>query len=121
MRSAVFFGLVSVVLAIACSSKSGSDAGADAQADATADLCDLDAFKASGGDGHACPQVTSRVCFPICANGGCRCIATANGPRWKCTTDLTCLEAGTDDDGSADSGSPDAGAADTGAGDAPAD
>ena len=83
----------------ACSSQKASDAGTDAAVDATAELCDLDAFKASGGDGHVCPQVSSRLCFPVCS-GGCKCTSTSNGPRWKCTTDLSCFDGG--DDGAVD-------------------
>jgi hypothetical protein len=96
------FGVLLCTLS-GCSSQTASDAGADATADATAELCDLDAFKASGGDGHVCPQVSARLCFPVCS-GGCKCTSTSNGPRWKCTTDLSCFDGG-DDGAVGDSGS----------------
>jgi len=41
--------------------------------------------------GAPCSMASPLVCFPMCEAGGCRCHATAAGPRWECTTDLSCL------------------------------
>jgi hypothetical protein len=49
--------------------------------------------------GAPCPQASPNVCFPLCTDGGCYCVATASGPVWECSTDLSCLpESGPLDD-----------------------
>lgn len=91
VRSVVLSAFILVGGAFACSSGNGAgDGGTDGAVDGATGLCDLEAFKASGGDGHACPRASVLVCFPLCSTGGCRCTSTSAGPRWKCTTDLSC-------------------------------
>ncbi len=40
--------------------------------------------------GDPCPLISGRVCFPQCATGGCKCVGSASGPRWTCTSDFSC-------------------------------
>jgi hypothetical protein len=63
----------------------GSDAGDSA---VVKDPCD--SFTTSGAP---CDQVSTRVCFPLCATGGCRCITNPQGTGgiWQCTTDTSCF------------------------------
>ncbi len=103
-----------LLLAAACSTNNApSDAG-DASDDSGPDLCDLDLFFDAGGDKGPCLYASTRLCFhnmTDCPNEGCKCVATAMGPRWQCTTDLACKDAGDeageagDDSGTSDSGS----------------
>ena len=107
------------VLAARCGgddSSTPTDAGVDAY-----DLCDLDAFlqepklyDATATTGLPCPGVSNRVCFAECEAGGCKCVASASGPVWKCTEDFSCLPDGSPLD---DTGAPDAGAVDSASGD----
>jgi hypothetical protein len=69
----------------ACNSDSSNDGGTDATTEQAPDLCDVDAFLASGGNGNACPHASTRVCFqdPSCeASTGCVCKGST--PTWSC-------------------------------------
>jgi hypothetical protein len=91
----------------ACDSDSSSDGGSDATTEPNVDLCDPNAFIASGGSGHTCPNVSSRVCFPVCdAGGGCTCTGTDIGPIWECYNPPACVPC--NDSPFADAGCPDA-------------
>ena len=79
---------------------SAQDGGGDGASDGALDLCDIDAFS---GNGNACPRPSDRVCFPQCSTGGCKCTQSAAGPRWKCTSDFSCLP----DSGPLDDAAPD--------------
>ena len=41
--------------------------------------------------GAPCALPSPVRCFPECTAGGCSCMATPVGPRWRCQTDLSCL------------------------------
>ncbi len=77
--------------ALSCD-RAGSDSGEGGALDGGTDageafdLCD--AFTTVGS---ACPTASPTRCFPMCDAGGCFCRATAGGPQWACTTDLSCL------------------------------
>ncbi len=86
--------MLAVALAqlLGCSSSDNaapSTPDASTDPDAPIDLCDT--FTHSG---DPCDHASANVCFPECATGGCWCVATAAGPRWKCTTDVSCLPDG---------------------------
>jgi hypothetical protein len=84
VRKTLILSCLALIL-FACDSDSTSDAGSDSTIDGPVDLCDPNAFIASGGSGHTCPNVSSRICFPVCdAGGGCTCTATDIGPIWEC-------------------------------------
>ena len=101
MGLAFFFG---AWFAVACVKNDAGSTGADAAIDSAQveDPCDVDAFIASGGNGHACFFVSRNVCFPMCERGGCVCTHDARGDDagiWKCTTDMSCVpESGPFDD-----------------------
>jgi hypothetical protein len=80
--------------------------------------------------GEPCPVPSPVRCFAECEAGGCYCTATANGPRWTCQSDLSCLAdcAPLDDgcspplgDTGGDDGGGDDSAGDTGGGDGSGD
>lgn len=99
-----FFALLFLA---ACSTSSMPDAGPEAGYDSGADLCDLDRFFDAGGAGHACPMVSTRLCFhnmTDCPKQGCQCVSTPMGPQWKCTTDDTCKDSGVESDAADASG-----------------
>jgi hypothetical protein len=122
--AAVLAAMALAASVAACTSDDGAAAAADASVDAIAiDPCSV--FTSSGAE---CPAVSPKVCFAECATGGCSCVATPAGPRWKCVTDLSCLpdarpvdfdarvadpdaspdtDAGDDSDGAADGGAGD--------------
>lgn len=85
------FPALAPALALSCN-RTGGDSGEgganDGGTDAgeAFDLCD--AFTTVGS---ACPSASPTRCFPMCDAGGCFCRATAGGPQWACTTDLSCL------------------------------
>ena len=95
-RFALFFFL------FGCSTGSDTDGGADAPAEAAKDICDLDAFFASGGHDGGCSIPSTRMCFqPVkCPGTFCQCLDTSSGPRWRCVTDHKCFaqDAGPDAD-----------------------
>jgi hypothetical protein len=76
--------------------------------------------------GSPCSTPSPVRCFPECEAGGCSCTATAQGPRWTCESDLSCLAdcaplddgcaSPTGDDGG-DDGTGDDSAGETGGGD----
>ena len=77
----------------ACNGDSNGDGGSDATTESAVDLCDIDAFLASGGNGNACPHASSRVCFtdPTCeAGNGCTCKDINGSPTWSCYTPPEC-------------------------------
>jgi hypothetical protein len=41
--------------------------------------------------GLPCSPPSPVLCFAECEAGGCRCSETPEGPRWVCTTDLSCI------------------------------
>jgi hypothetical protein len=74
-------------LAFGCGNDAGapSDGGsADTQAQAF-DLCD-----AFTGVGTSCAVAGPTQCFALC-DGGCACGETADGPRWTCAIDFSCV------------------------------
>jgi hypothetical protein len=87
-RADAVLAAVALALSIAaCTSDDGAAPAADASVDAIAvDPCSV--FSSSGAE---CPAVSPKVCFAECATGGCSCVATPAGPRWKCVTDLSCF------------------------------
>jgi len=82
--------LLPFALLVSCGSSSGgSDGAVDAAGDATADVVTVcDEFTEVGAP---CSLASPLVCFPMCEAGGCSCRPTASGPRWACTTDLSCV------------------------------
>lgn len=93
--------LLFIVLASAlvwCSNNSSNDGGVDASGENIgADICDLDAFIQTGGNGHACPKASATLCFPICEAGdpgGCQCKETDAGLLWVCTNPEDCHPCG---------------------------
>jgi hypothetical protein len=104
--------LFSILALAGCSTTDDTPTDASTNKDGSIDICDLDAFS---GNGNACPAVSSRLCFPLCDAGGCRCSQGASGPVWKCVNDFSCfadgspLADGGDDDASADASSADGG------------
>jgi hypothetical protein len=82
--------ILGTLATVACGNQASapSDASASTESDAAPfDLCD-----AFSGVGTSCPLPGPFECFPIC-DGGCSCTATADGARWTCATDLSCLSA----------------------------
>ncbi len=76
-----------------CSDDTSTDGGADATSEGAVDICDINAFIASGGNGHSCPKASSALCFPVCEAGdpgGCVCTEMAGGPIWVCTNPDDC-------------------------------
>jgi hypothetical protein len=41
--------------------------------------------------GEPCAVPSPVRCFPECEAGGCSCTATADGPRWRCLSDFSCM------------------------------
>lgn len=95
VRRAALLGLLSAGLLAAgtvgaCTSDDTTPPAVDGgTGDASVDLCEE--FTDSGA---ACAVASERVCFPMCKVGGCTCAATAEGPRWKCVSDFSCLPDG---------------------------
>jgi hypothetical protein len=93
LAAAAVIGL-SAALRLAALGCSPSNASSDASEDAGAEDADggsysiCDAFTAVG---HECPLASPFRCFPECEVGGCYCESTADGPRWGCVTDLSCI------------------------------
>jgi hypothetical protein len=80
---------MAVVLAFGVSSCSRGSSTADGGEDAGVVVIDIcDAFTEVAA---ACPLPSSIRCFPLCEAGGCFCRPTAQGPRWECETDLSCV------------------------------
>lgn len=102
MRTLVLFSILLGLAsgAVACSTTDASPTDASADRESGVDLCDLDAFT---GNGNPCPTVSTRLCFKLCTNGGCRCVQGTSGPVWKCVNDFSCFADGSPfDDGGAD-------------------
>jgi hypothetical protein len=108
----------------ACNGNEGdSDGGEDAYEDVTVDVVTIcDDFTEAGA---RCSMASPFICFPMCEAGGCSCRPTATGPRWACTTDLSCVPdcapiddscaaGGSGEDADATSGPRDAGQAEGG-------
>jgi hypothetical protein len=41
--------------------------------------------------GEPCATPSPVRCFPECEAGGCSCTASADGPRWTCVSDFSCM------------------------------
>lgn len=95
--------LLPLLLGLAgCSTTDTSPTDASTKQESGVDLCDVDAFT---GNGNPCPNVATRVCFKLCANGGCKCVQGATGPVWSCVNDFSCFADGSPfDDASTDAG-----------------
>jgi hypothetical protein len=99
------WGIAISLGSVACSQNgSASDGGEDAEEDVTVDVVTIcDEFTEAGA---RCSLAGPFVCFPMCEAGGCSCRPTADGPRWGCTTDLSCVpDCGPIDDSCAAGGS----------------
>jgi hypothetical protein len=86
----------------ACSDSNGAagDGGADVTAadgdDAAEPAICLEFTEA----GAPCSTASPVRCFAECEAGGCSCMATSQGPRWACQSDLSCMpDCGPLDDG----------------------
>lgn len=118
----------------ACNSNngaSGDDGGAtDATTESGDDASEPPICMEFTEPGSPCSAPSPVRCFPECEAGGCYCSATAQGPRWTCQSDLSCLAdcaplddgctppMGDDggDDGPGDDSSGEAGSSDSGSG-----
>jgi hypothetical protein len=115
----------------ACNSNngaSGDDGGAtDATTESGNDASEPPICMEFTEPGSPCSAPSPVRCFPECEAGGCYCSATAQGPRWTCQSDLSCLAdcAPLDDgctppmggdDGPGDDSSGEAGSSDSGSG-----
>jgi hypothetical protein len=113
------------------SSASGDDGGAsDGTIEGGDDASEPLICTEFTGVGEPCSTPSPVRCFAECEAGGCYCTATANGARWTCQTDLSCLAdcAPIDDgcspplgDDAGDDGSGDDSASDAGGADGPGD
>ena len=91
---------------VACSTTDAAPTDASVDRESGVDLCDLDAFS---GNGNPCPNVSTRLCFKLCTNGGCRCVQGPSGPVWSCVNDFSCFADGSPfDDAAVEAGGGDA-------------
>lgn len=90
------WGSIALASWAGCSADDAPIAPAPDGGDSAAAIDPCDAFTTSGAP---CDVVSSRVCFPLCANGGCRCVAAASGDGgvWACVTDTSCFPDGAPD------------------------
>jgi hypothetical protein len=82
-----------VVSPLASCNGSSSAADAGAPVDATTPLTDGEPQICTEFTevGDPCSKASAVRCFPECEAGGCSCSPTGSGPRWTCTTDLSCV------------------------------
>lgn len=90
MRTILLLALASSLISglVACSTNDANPTDASVDRESGVDLCDIDAFS---GNGNPCAAVSTRVCFKLCTNGGCRCVQGSSGPVWSCVNDFSCF------------------------------